>query len=90
MTLSDCCAGSSQLNGHQQVHSLPSVRQDIHRYQRVDEPLPPSECVYVFMFVCMRMHLVQQCTLVSLYVCEAHYANEGYFIYYILGIVRIF
>ncbi|XP_062861504.1 E3 ubiquitin-protein ligase HECW2 [Trichomycterus rosablanca] len=34
--------GSTQLNGHQQVHSLPSVRQDIHRYQRVDEPLPPN------------------------------------------------
>uniref|UniRef100_A0A8B9JM04 HECT-type E3 ubiquitin transferase n=1 Tax=Astyanax mexicanus TaxID=7994 RepID=A0A8B9JM04_ASTMX len=32
-----------QVNGHQQVRSLPSVRQDIHRYQRVDEPLPPSE-----------------------------------------------
>ncbi|KAL0964045.1 hypothetical protein UPYG_G00317560 [Umbra pygmaea] len=24
------------------VHSLPSVRHDIHRYQRVDEPLPPN------------------------------------------------
>ncbi|KAI5107499.1 E3 ubiquitin-protein ligase HECW2-like isoform X1 [Silurus meridionalis] len=34
--------GPTQLNGHQQVHSLPSVRQDIHRYQRVDEPLPPN------------------------------------------------
>ncbi|KAK3543333.1 hypothetical protein QTP70_018059, partial [Hemibagrus guttatus] len=34
--------GPAQLNGHQQVHSLPSVRQDIHRYQRVDEPLPPN------------------------------------------------
>ncbi|KAK2850408.1 hypothetical protein Q7C36_009191 [Tachysurus vachellii] len=32
----------AQLNGHQQVNSLPSVRQDIHRYQRVDEPLPPN------------------------------------------------
>uniref|UniRef100_A0A8B9JLT9 HECT-type E3 ubiquitin transferase n=1 Tax=Astyanax mexicanus TaxID=7994 RepID=A0A8B9JLT9_ASTMX len=32
-----------EVNGHQQVRSLPSVRQDIHRYQRVDEPLPPSE-----------------------------------------------
>uniref|UniRef100_A0AAR2L9F3 HECT-type E3 ubiquitin transferase n=1 Tax=Pygocentrus nattereri TaxID=42514 RepID=A0AAR2L9F3_PYGNA len=31
-----------QVNGHQQVRSLPSVRQDIHRYQRVDEPLPPN------------------------------------------------
>uniref|UniRef100_A0A4W4DUF7 HECT-type E3 ubiquitin transferase n=1 Tax=Electrophorus electricus TaxID=8005 RepID=A0A4W4DUF7_ELEEL len=34
--------GVPQLNGHQQVRSLPSVRQDIHRYQRVDEPLPPN------------------------------------------------
>uniref|UniRef100_A0AAR2KF18 HECT-type E3 ubiquitin transferase n=1 Tax=Pygocentrus nattereri TaxID=42514 RepID=A0AAR2KF18_PYGNA len=33
---------ASQVNGHQQVRSLPSVRQDIHRYQRVDEPLPPN------------------------------------------------
>ncbi|XP_041929210.1 E3 ubiquitin-protein ligase HECW2 isoform X1 [Alosa sapidissima] len=33
----------AQVNGHQHVGSLPSVRQDIHRYQRVDEPLPPSE-----------------------------------------------
>ncbi|XP_027877985.1 E3 ubiquitin-protein ligase HECW2 isoform X1 [Xiphophorus couchianus] len=30
------------VNGHP-VRSLPSVRHDIHRYQRVDEPLPPSE-----------------------------------------------
>ncbi|XP_054643549.1 E3 ubiquitin-protein ligase HECW2 isoform X2 [Dunckerocampus dactyliophorus] len=29
------------VNGHL-VRSLPSVRQDIHRYQRVDEPLPPN------------------------------------------------
>nr|XP_057938635.1 E3 ubiquitin-protein ligase HECW2 isoform X2 [Doryrhamphus excisus] len=29
------------VNGHP-VRSLPSVRQDIHRYQRVDEPLPPN------------------------------------------------
>lgn len=36
------------MNGHQHVGSLPSVRQDIHRYQRVDEPLPPSECVCSF------------------------------------------
>ncbi|XP_068165225.1 E3 ubiquitin-protein ligase HECW2-like isoform X3 [Antennarius striatus] len=33
---------SGQLNGHQSVHSLPSVRHDISRYQRVDEPLPPN------------------------------------------------
>ncbi|XP_061923801.1 E3 ubiquitin-protein ligase HECW2 isoform X3 [Entelurus aequoreus] len=31
----------SPVNGHP-VRSLPSVRQDIHRYQRVDEPLPPN------------------------------------------------
>uniref|UniRef100_A0A8C1JXG0 HECT-type E3 ubiquitin transferase n=1 Tax=Cyprinus carpio TaxID=7962 RepID=A0A8C1JXG0_CYPCA len=30
------------INGDQHVSSLPSVRQDIHRYQRVDEPLPPN------------------------------------------------
>uniref|UniRef100_A0A3Q3NPC0 HECT-type E3 ubiquitin transferase n=1 Tax=Labrus bergylta TaxID=56723 RepID=A0A3Q3NPC0_9LABR len=32
----------SPVNGHP-VRSLPSVRHDIHRYQRVDEPLPPWE-----------------------------------------------
>lgn len=37
------CSGSC-VNGHP-VRSLPSARHDIHRYQRVDEPLPPSECV---------------------------------------------
>ncbi|XP_069388779.1 E3 ubiquitin-protein ligase HECW2 isoform X2 [Paralichthys olivaceus] len=31
----------THVNGHP-VRSLPSVRQDIHRYQRVDEPLPPN------------------------------------------------
>uniref|UniRef100_A0A3Q3J489 HECT-type E3 ubiquitin transferase n=1 Tax=Monopterus albus TaxID=43700 RepID=A0A3Q3J489_MONAL len=31
----------TQVNGHP-VRSLPSVRHDIHRYQRVDEPLPPN------------------------------------------------
>ncbi|KAM9710687.1 E3 ubiquitin-protein ligase HECW2 isoform 3-T3 [Menidia menidia] len=31
----------SHVNGHP-VRSLPSVRHDIHRYQRVDEPLPPN------------------------------------------------
>ncbi|XP_062288060.1 E3 ubiquitin-protein ligase HECW2 [Scomber scombrus] len=31
----------SHVNGHT-VRSLPSVRHDIHRYQRVDEPLPPN------------------------------------------------
>ncbi|KAM9334025.1 E3 ubiquitin-protein ligase HECW2 [Symphorus nematophorus] len=34
---------TAQVNGHQSVRSLPSVRHDISRYQRVDEPLPPSE-----------------------------------------------
>lgn len=34
---------SAQVNGHQPVRSLPAVRHDISRYQRVDEPLPPSE-----------------------------------------------
>ncbi|XP_041834256.1 E3 ubiquitin-protein ligase HECW2 isoform X2 [Melanotaenia boesemani] len=33
---------TAQVNGHQSVRSLPSVRQDISRYQRVDEPLPPN------------------------------------------------
>ncbi|XP_026016029.1 E3 ubiquitin-protein ligase HECW2 isoform X1 [Astatotilapia calliptera] len=33
---------TEQVNGHQSVHSLPSVRHDISRYQRVDEPLPPD------------------------------------------------
>ncbi|KAK2492386.1 hypothetical protein MC885_003685, partial [Smutsia gigantea] len=36
-------AGGSQANGHQPLRSLPSVRQDVSRYQRVDEALPPSE-----------------------------------------------
>ncbi|XP_072252630.1 E3 ubiquitin-protein ligase HECW2 isoform X2 [Leuresthes tenuis] len=31
----------THVNGHP-VRSLPSVRHDIHRYQRVDEPLPPN------------------------------------------------
>ncbi|XP_041638219.1 E3 ubiquitin-protein ligase HECW2 [Cheilinus undulatus] len=33
---------TAQVNGHQSVRSLPSVRHDISRYQRVDEPLPPN------------------------------------------------
>uniref|UniRef100_W5MD07 HECT-type E3 ubiquitin transferase n=1 Tax=Lepisosteus oculatus TaxID=7918 RepID=W5MD07_LEPOC len=33
---------ASQVNGHQPMRSLPSVRQEISRYQRVDEPLPPN------------------------------------------------
>ncbi|XP_039611823.1 E3 ubiquitin-protein ligase HECW2-like isoform X1 [Polypterus senegalus] len=32
----------AQSNGHQPIRSLPSVRQDVSRYQRVDEPLPPN------------------------------------------------
>uniref|UniRef100_A0A671K645 HECT-type E3 ubiquitin transferase n=1 Tax=Sinocyclocheilus anshuiensis TaxID=1608454 RepID=A0A671K645_9TELE len=32
----------TEINGDQHVRSLPSVRQDAHRYQRVDEPLPPN------------------------------------------------
>ncbi|XP_023700352.2 E3 ubiquitin-protein ligase HECW2 isoform X3 [Paramormyrops kingsleyae] len=32
----------SRFNGHQPVRSLPSVRHDVSRYQRVDEPLPPN------------------------------------------------
>ncbi|TRY94183.1 hypothetical protein DNTS_028357, partial [Danionella cerebrum] len=35
-------SGVPQVNGDQRVLSLPSVRQDIHRYQRVEEPLPPN------------------------------------------------
>ncbi|XP_071320668.1 E3 ubiquitin-protein ligase HECW2 isoform X2 [Trachinotus anak] len=33
---------TAQVNGHQSVRSLPSVRHDISRYQRVEEPLPPN------------------------------------------------
>ncbi|XP_041821909.1 E3 ubiquitin-protein ligase HECW2 isoform X2 [Chelmon rostratus] len=33
---------TAQVNGHQSVRSLPSVRHDISRYQRVDELLPPN------------------------------------------------
>ncbi|XP_051787007.1 E3 ubiquitin-protein ligase HECW2-like isoform X3 [Erpetoichthys calabaricus] len=32
----------AQSNGHQPIRCLPSVRQDVSRYQRVDEPLPPN------------------------------------------------
>uniref|UniRef100_A0A8D2QM96 HECT-type E3 ubiquitin transferase n=1 Tax=Zosterops lateralis melanops TaxID=1220523 RepID=A0A8D2QM96_ZOSLA len=32
----------SPANGHQPLRSLPSVRQDVSRYQRVDEALPPN------------------------------------------------
>uniref|UniRef100_A0A8D0DHT1 HECT-type E3 ubiquitin transferase n=1 Tax=Sander lucioperca TaxID=283035 RepID=A0A8D0DHT1_SANLU len=37
-----CAGATAQVNGHQSVRSLPSVRHDISRYQRVDEPLPPN------------------------------------------------
>ncbi|KAK0141752.1 E3 ubiquitin-protein ligase HECW2 [Merluccius polli] len=38
---------TAQINGHQSIpRSLPSIRHDISRYQRVDEPLPPSECAH--------------------------------------------
>ncbi|XP_058473703.1 E3 ubiquitin-protein ligase HECW2 isoform X2 [Solea solea] len=33
---------TNEVNGHQSVRSLPSVRPDMNRYQRVDEPLPPN------------------------------------------------
>ncbi|KAM6958019.1 E3 ubiquitin-protein ligase HECW2 isoform 1-T1 [Tautogolabrus adspersus] len=33
---------TAQVNGHQSVRSLPTIRHDISRYQRVDEPLPPN------------------------------------------------
>uniref|UniRef100_A0A3Q3IHK0 HECT-type E3 ubiquitin transferase n=1 Tax=Monopterus albus TaxID=43700 RepID=A0A3Q3IHK0_MONAL len=33
---------TAPVNCHQSVRSLPSVRHDINRYQRVDEPLPPN------------------------------------------------
>lgn len=45
----------SQANGHQPLRSLPSVRQDVSRYQRVDEALPPSEDLLV-----QRAHLNQR------------------------------
>ncbi|XP_061464154.1 E3 ubiquitin-protein ligase HECW2 isoform X2 [Rhineura floridana] len=38
----DGASGGSQANGHQPLRSLPSVRQDVSRYQRVDEALPPN------------------------------------------------
>ncbi|XP_028985877.1 E3 ubiquitin-protein ligase HECW2 [Betta splendens] len=38
-----CEAGATaQVLCHQSLRSLPSVRHDISRYQRVDEPLPPN------------------------------------------------
>uniref|UniRef100_I3J7B1 HECT-type E3 ubiquitin transferase n=1 Tax=Oreochromis niloticus TaxID=8128 RepID=I3J7B1_ORENI len=41
-TMMPAISATTQVNGHQSVHSLPSVRHDISRYQRVDEPLPPD------------------------------------------------
>ncbi|XP_072835647.2 E3 ubiquitin-protein ligase HECW2 [Pogona vitticeps] len=38
----DGASGGSQANGHQPLRTLPSVRQDVSRYQRVDEALPPN------------------------------------------------
>lgn len=38
-----CSGATAQVNSHQAVRSLPSIHHDISRYQRVDEPLPPSE-----------------------------------------------
>uniref|UniRef100_A0A7N6FBD1 HECT-type E3 ubiquitin transferase n=1 Tax=Anabas testudineus TaxID=64144 RepID=A0A7N6FBD1_ANATE len=35
-------SATAQLICHQSIRSLPSVRHDISRYQRVDEPLPPN------------------------------------------------
>ncbi|KAM5152312.1 E3 ubiquitin-protein ligase HECW2 isoform 1-T2 [Mantella aurantiaca] len=32
----------AQSNGHQPLRSLPSIRQDVSRYQRIDEALPPN------------------------------------------------
>ncbi|XP_051998518.1 E3 ubiquitin-protein ligase HECW2-like [Xyrauchen texanus] len=40
--VTDTESGIPQINGDQCIPSLPSVRQDIHRYQRVEEPLPPN------------------------------------------------
>ncbi|XP_075036049.1 E3 ubiquitin-protein ligase HECW2 isoform X3 [Mixophyes fleayi] len=39
---SEGTTASSQANGHQPLRSLPSVRQDVSRYQRIDEALPPN------------------------------------------------
>nr|XP_056717088.1 E3 ubiquitin-protein ligase HECW2 [Euleptes europaea] len=38
----DGASGGSQSNGHQPLRTLPSVRPDVSRYQRVDEALPPN------------------------------------------------
>uniref|UniRef100_A0A8C5QWP6 HECT-type E3 ubiquitin transferase n=1 Tax=Leptobrachium leishanense TaxID=445787 RepID=A0A8C5QWP6_9ANUR len=41
-TQGDGATAGSQENGHQLLRSLPSVRPDVGRYQRVDEALPPN------------------------------------------------
>ncbi|XP_072274942.1 E3 ubiquitin-protein ligase HECW2 [Pyxicephalus adspersus] len=38
----ESASAGSQSNGHQPLRSLPSVRQDVSRYQRIDEALPPN------------------------------------------------
>ncbi|XP_040283349.1 E3 ubiquitin-protein ligase HECW2 isoform X1 [Bufo bufo] len=39
---SEGATAGSQVNGHQPLRSLPSIRQDVSRYQRIDEALPPN------------------------------------------------
>ncbi|CAJ0967658.1 unnamed protein product, partial [Ranitomeya imitator] len=39
---SEGATAGSQVNSHQPLRSLPSVRQDVSRYQRIDEALPPN------------------------------------------------
>ncbi|XP_073503966.1 E3 ubiquitin-protein ligase HECW2 isoform X2 [Phyllobates terribilis] len=39
---SEGATAGSQVNDHQALRSLPSVRQDVSRYQRIDEALPPN------------------------------------------------
>lgn len=46
---------TAQVNSQQSVRPLQSVRHDISRYQRVDEPLPPSECACVRACVCLQL-----------------------------------
>ncbi|XP_077461798.1 E3 ubiquitin-protein ligase HECW2 [Stigmatopora argus] len=42
LTVTSSEGGTAPINGHVSVHTLPSIRHDISRYQRVDEPLPPN------------------------------------------------
>ncbi len=51
---------SAQVNGHQTMQSLPSVRHDISRYQRVDEPLPPSENMFEIHPACPKGHIIME------------------------------